>query len=94
MDMSVDVDRDPDAWADYLQLVETSVEGDVPIWQDGFHWATFCRFGRRLSQGNDIAAVNDGYIVGRGRIVDMQREGSGLYVWTEPDQNAEYRGDL
>lgn len=57
--------------ADYIQTQQTLYGNDVPLWVDGFAWATrIDRITMTPSPGTTMVAVDDGTVVARGELTD------------------------
>lgn len=78
----------PTLYADYVQVVgshQRYVDGELPIWIDGFAWATLVpRRLRRIAVGDEAVAVQAHTVVGRGTVNSIAEHGKKMVVHVAP----------
>lgn len=78
----------PTLYADYIQIVgshQRYVDGKLPIWMDGFAWATLVpRRLRRIAVGDEAVAVQAHSVVGRGTVSSIVEDGTEMAVHVVP----------
>jgi len=78
----------PTLYADYIQIVgshQRYVDGELPIWIDGFAWATLMpRRLRRIAVGDEAVAVQAHTVVGRGTVNSITEHGTEIAVHVAP----------
>lgn len=75
---------DPSHYADYVQLLgrsTTLLRGPLPIYHDGFQWATVVeQRGAVVTRDDEASAVKDDDIVARGHVDDIEADYDGSYL--------------